>query len=301
MLTGEYCSGCPADEVCSPSTPEGLRFLGPRYLDDITFFPDETAKPIAVGGTQTITIEGVGDFKAEVDGPELEVVEVAPPRVTVRAKTIGAARLRIVDEYGLLYDRVSLAGYKVDRIETGPPLPIFEYSEKDLSPYALLRGKPAFLFVRLFSENIRVVDQSMFAEGTNTSTTPVWDVVTVEGGTSFKLHLGDGQRFTPSAPVVDAVDWIDQLDQGIGIKPTMIRPSETSAPLCFVALAEDRTTIVLGAEFRVEGPPSVRLKEYELPGNKCWVVLDAPVGPATLTVWAGDLGRDFTFEILPEN
>ncbi len=114
---GERMRGeCPADEVCSELTPDGLSFSTAYSLLDSTV---ETVGPVALGGRLSVSYSALtGELKevvATADGA-LELPDTGSTRV-LGAK-VGDGLLRIVDPTrDELYDRIRLEVLPIDRVE----------------------------------------------------------------------------------------------------------------------------------------------------------------------------------------
>lgn len=117
---------CPAGEVCSPQTPNGLQFVGASF-SDILFIAGPS--PTAIGGTQHVQLEydpvpGGGyipldlPFHADDDGGNgVKVETIQGSVVVVQGVASRSNYLRITDAAtGELFDRKTLAAAAIDSI-----------------------------------------------------------------------------------------------------------------------------------------------------------------------------------------
>ncbi len=108
---------CPAGNICSGDTPDGLDFVAPVIGEG--FFDDGEVKIIAAGGTETIHLEhtdgGVFElpYNAKVTGPAATVASSADGTLVLRGAATSstlAADLRITDPSdGALYDKIGVS------------------------------------------------------------------------------------------------------------------------------------------------------------------------------------------------
>lgn len=128
---------CPAGEVCSSQTPEGLQFIGASFSD--TMFLGGPS-PTAIGGTQRVQLEyhrTLWDtdipldvpFDAAVDsGSGVGVETIQGSVVVLRGVASGSDYLRITDPVtGELFDRKTVGAAAIDSISlvaaTGERIP----------------------------------------------------------------------------------------------------------------------------------------------------------------------------------
>src|SRR5207302_10422867 len=97
---------CPAGEVCSPDTPDGLQFVGPGVYGDLFLTGPGTT---VVGGTQAVTImeNSPGDIQRPFTlpytadgGAAVGIAGQSGSTVTLAGLASGTNELRIVDPGG---------------------------------------------------------------------------------------------------------------------------------------------------------------------------------------------------------
>lgn len=184
---------CPEGETCSSAAPEGLRFIG-LALGGVS---SERLPPTAVWGRQTILVDGPGVPSASVETTSawhLTLSELAPEEASfvVSAVSPGDTLVRVVDEDGLLLDRVSLRTAAIDTVDVA--------RLGDGGTASIVRGERTSLVVRLFDESgERIVDESLEITGEHV-TTVSWDSVEVllpadwDGGDELILTATAGDR-----------------------------------------------------------------------------------------------------------
>jgi len=210
---------CPAGEVCSSKTPNGLLFRGPRFADDFLAV-DRSVKTTAQGGAQTLSVleGGYGTpltlpFDASIDSGPLAVAGQVGNTVQLAASGGGSSMLRITDPAdGSLFDRVSvdarpIASVSVSAFHQETFLP------DDPAP-ALLTGAPVQLLARLRdSSGGRLVDEGLTLDVTGaTVARATWDTVNITAGSpgtlTFTLTAGDFPAMQGNIPVVDTIDQV---------------------------------------------------------------------------------------------
>jgi len=165
---------CPAGEICSPDTPNGLYFGGANLGDDV-FAPVVAPQRTAVGGRQTIHVfrdadaaqEFVG-FTALSSGAAFTVVASSGNTVGIEGAATGDAYLRLVDPANdELYDRISLGVAEPDdflivpnRLGTAGDKELFE-AKKPLVVYHATYSLQAFAFAIYDVGETRLVDESV--------------------------------------------------------------------------------------------------------------------------------------------
>jgi hypothetical protein len=208
---------CPAGEVCSSKTPDGLLFRGPRFADDFLAI-DQSVKTTARGGAQTLSVleGGYGTplalpFDASIDSGPMEVTGQIGNAVVLAADGQGSATLRITDpDDGTLFDRVAVGAEAIASTS------VIAYHQElflpdDPAP-ALLAGAPAQLLIRLRDAGgQRLVDQSLTLDVTGaTAQRASWDTVDVTAGApgtlDFALTAGDVAGVQGGIAVVDSID-----------------------------------------------------------------------------------------------
>ena len=210
---------CPAGEVCSSKTPDGLLFRGPRFGDDFLDI-DQSVKTTARGGTQTLSVleGGYGTplslpFDATIDGGPMAVTAQTGNAVVLAADGQGSATLRITDpDDGTLFDRVSVGAEAIASAS------VIAYHQEMFLPDdpapALITGAPVQLLVRLRAAGgQRLVDQSLSLDVTGaTAQRGSWDTVDVTAGApgtlGFALTAGDFAGLQGDIAVVDGIDQV---------------------------------------------------------------------------------------------
>ena len=266
---GERASSgaCPAGEVCSPLTPDGLYFLG-NELGDSPLMNDIAPSPIAVGGTGEITLyfhdPGPSTDLIELDlpyvadddgGAGFAVVTTSGPVVTLRGVSTGANYLRITEPgTGELYDRYRLAGAGIDTIElVGTELEVVSPTRPRL---AWATGAQT-LGVALTGEvdidgrtgPARLIDSSMELTLTGATRTS-WDTLRLPDAApgTYPLAVTAGDRPTLDLPVtiVAGADAIELIG-------TPVVPLGGAESVCFGAIAGGASVLGLAWRFDVDG------------------------------------------------
>jgi len=217
--TGE----CPAGEICSEATPDGLTFVGRMFFDE----PMLRLGPVLVGGTLDIglrTREGapLPDYVATSTGPALTVREgestFGPTNedgeplypvegyVTVRANRPGVSHVRISDATsGELFDRLEIEAVELDSVA----VVVAQEPERE----ALYAGCEEMIGVRLLADQsdvpVRGFDEGMTvsANGHPLVEEPLfWDCVVYDVGADeseveVEVQVA-GRTFRSTLPVV---------------------------------------------------------------------------------------------------
>ena len=284
---------CPAGETCSPNTPDGLHFGGaPTCSSTLSNAPLMTA----VGGTQTITISGLGTlpFEVAVDGDAFTAVPAVGTAVTITGVHDGSAELRILEPgTGQLYDRISLAAATAASAQ----LDVCGGWWFDEAPaHAIWAGTSSALQVRLVPAGGGVLaDQTMAIAMPPSATRYAWDSFTpaslAPGALAVGVTLTSGAALTATGDVVDHADTI-------GYAPTFgTPPSEgiavgASAIYAFSASAAGEA--INGVPFVATTDAPLSVGQYAVTGDA--IDVDAvAAGDGHLTVSAG--GAQSTFEI----
>jgi hypothetical protein len=215
--TGE----CPADEACSPLTPDGLHFIGPTLVGVL---PLAQPKVTAVDGTQLIRLYlGGGEeptdrpinlpFAAMTDnGDALAVDGTGPTTVTVSGVAPGADLLRITEaDNDLLYDRYEIDAAALDTIElvAGVFAPgAYERRDPALS-IGFYLGEVTLGIALSSASDVRLVDDSMTLDAPGMAMTrDEWDTFTFADlgvGTHSPTLTAAGRSGPIDIVVVDAV------------------------------------------------------------------------------------------------
>lgn len=200
--------GCPSDEVCSPATPNGLKFTG-RNLFDLA--------PVAVGGTQAISLEARGGhmlpaFEARIDDPS--VVSVRPTdtaEITIKGERAGTAMLRILDpaDGHTLLDRITVEAAEVVSTRLVPRDLFLQFAPADRG-WAFAAGEHEVLVLLADASHREVIDDSMRIEADGASTigpSAVRLEVPAEG-VELRITTG-GHTFTTPVAVAGPIDDVE--------------------------------------------------------------------------------------------
>jgi hypothetical protein len=208
---------CPQGEECT-GTPTYWFSIRGTSTSDMRW----ATLPTVVGGVQTFHLYRLSQpFEPfEVDTP-LEVIELAPPDLVIRAGEQGTAAIRVVEpDTELLYSRFEVEARRVGLVETAAPL---NGAFERIDPWALVAGVPGQVMVLLYSGNgaERLVDQRLDIAATEVGVSVqqlVWDraQITASAGGDARLSIaaGDGSVNEVVVPIVDAaaVDDIRVVD-----------------------------------------------------------------------------------------
>lgn len=303
--TGE----CPADEVCSDATPDGLIFEGTRVTG--TLLGGTDFAPVAVGGTMRVSIHAVGDrslpaFDAATSSIALAVEGIVGNTVEVRGVASGSGLLRVLERAGGgLLDRTTLTASPIDRAVTAPTgdLAIALATERRATVFAPGEHEVA---VHLLDASGRIViDEGMTIDAGVPSTIVTWDAITVtvpETGLDLAVDAGAGSSFTARVDVAGPIDDVELatwlMAEGDDGRPEVGR----GGSVCALALSAEAWVVSAA-------PPASRfaLGELELvseessPTTHCArIPASAAPGLAELTVEIGPASRTFPISILPD-
>lgn len=284
---------CPADEVCSDQTPDGLHFLGTELHDlPVGTGPFSTA----VGGTQfvDIMIKDQGDqlvpladrfpFAASIsDGDALTVQPggVGGSNVLVTGLAAGTDYLRITEPNSeLLMDRISLTAGSIERVDlVAPGLEVRDSG----AALAFLAGEIRFGLNLFGSGSARLIDTSLTASlGGSAATMLRFDVaqnLTASPGTTTVAIIAGGASFSKTIEVVAAIDIIapqsDTFEDVISVGD--------QGSVCFAAKAGTAVVAGLAWTFDVAGAATQGESVY----TNCAAITFNSEGTATVTASAG--------------
>lgn len=252
---------CPAGETCAPETPDGLLFEGAP----LGTWPVSTAHTIAAGGRQTFRITYPGGaafdlpFVAKVSAGGHRIVATGADRAVVAADTETTGYLRVLDDAGQLYDRLSIDSAPIAAI-TAAPSYAAAYPQIEPTRWAAFAGGEATVALRLTDRNgRRLVDEGLALRGPTPAARTGWDSFTLTTGPAgviaLSVEAGGGAAREVRVPVVDVVDEVTvpaRRQTGVG----------GDVDVCFTAwLRGDRgdssdDTLVIGAPrtYRITGP-----------------------------------------------
>ena len=277
---------CPAGEVCSSRTPNGLAFDGADF-SDLLFANGLQAT--ALGGRQGVTIyDGASGqamrlpFAATTQGA-LEVVAQATGSLDVIGRRAGTDLLRIVDPAtGELYDRVSMSVRPVDRVELRNE--VFGEIGLEDRPRALWAGGRASLVVALSArDGTRLVDEAMVVTASTGTRNTRWDSISfdvpADGEVTLDAAFGGGEAVSFALPVAAAADAVVALPLD---QPTIAVGG--MAEVCFRADAGERAILGAPWRFTVTGPATMPGSSL---GRNCALVKSTAVGTITITAEVG--------------
>lgn len=290
--------GCPADEVCSDLTPNGMHFTGVSLVGIPLLAEPKTT---AIGGTQTIELWKELDggqivpldlpFAAMADnGDAIEIVSAAPNAVVVGGIGAGADLLRITEaDSDLLYDRYEISAEALDRIMLVPStLETFD----DREAVAFYQGDFEIGLALLAASGTRLADDSLSLTVTGPQPTrSAWDTFAFsdQGPGTVSGTLTAAGRSGPFAlAVVDAVDQILPLSDSF---PDLITPG-SSGEVCFRATAGDAGNVIgLPWSFSATGPVTATIS---LSPN-CFALQVNAAGAFTVTATALGVSTSIEF------
>jgi hypothetical protein len=257
--TGE----CPAGEVCSPKTPNGLHFIGDALVDDVLL---SGPVPTAVGGTQNVKLEydrGNGSlvaldipFTADDDGGiGVTVDHITGAFVVVKGAGSRTNYLRILDaDDGTLFDRKQLTGAAVTTIQ----LVTADFERVPVGKNLAWATGRQNIGVALFGdvqtgsgpESQRLVDTSM-ALTLAGSERVEWDIVRLPNATvgTSALQVTAGDKPAANVDIVVA----DHADSLAALTPPTTIPANGSQEVCFMAQAQGRYLAGLVWTYDVDG------------------------------------------------
>ncbi len=302
--TGE----CPAGEICSPNTPNGLHFIGNTMADEL--FGGSGPGATAIGGTQEVALEMVRSdgvrvalampYQADDDGGlGVIVVTKAGSVVTVKGARSRSNYLRITDPAtGELYDRYTLTGAALTSMRlvgtsfemtpTGRPDLVFATGEQEIG--VALVGE---VQESSGSKLERLVDTSMVLDLPG-STRTSWDSIKIANALpgTYPLQVTAGDKPAAAMPitVVAGADAIAPLDA----QPTV--PANSSATVCFQATSNSRYIYGLVWTFTANGTTITKGKS-SLTRN-CTSVSSEGMTSGSIPVTASAGGKTLTINVL---
>lgn len=294
--------GCPVNEECSESTPDGLHFQGAWFAEGLL----PGLKVIAEGGTQTIrVVTGNSDsspgfalpFDARFDGSEVGVESVAGPSVVLTGKEAGFGKLRILEpDTEIIFDRVTIEVAPVTHVEIEPRSIFREsdvFGDGQQDSWALLEGGSIAVIVRLYNGETRLVDQSMTIEGGVLSGWDQTDVSASSGDVTLSVELGNDSRYDITVPVVSALDEIGFV--GDTWDPSMPAYVGDSSILCLSGANAGRP--VAGIEWDIAPNSELELNAFA----NCVDIRGLAEGEFPLVVSAGGLSTEYMITVLPRD
>ena len=289
--------GCPAGEVCSDTTPDGLLFGGASFGDE-SLFGDPGVKVTAVGGTQRIDVydNATGTalrarYDATVSDDALEILAAGGASVEVAGRAPGGASLELRDDGGLL-DRIWLTSAAIDEIALVVP-PHEGYRSDGTRPAVLWQGASIDLVVQLATAGgTRLVDETLRIDGAAPSR---WDTAAIDavpaGGVTLTVEAGDRPPVTLAMPATAAIDAVTGALIGDEAR------AGGSAIVCFEA--EDDGADVLGAPWELAATGPATLEGAWPFAPNCAVLALTAEGTVTVTGAAPGASATVTIDVLP--
>jgi hypothetical protein len=281
---------CPFEEECSDKTPDGLLFRGPTIGE--AFFDSNGVKTIAVGGTQRIAVSRAESGKrlpvhtATMEG---DVGTVTENQDVVQWAGRGPANgfLRIVDQDGLLLDRIALASSMIDSISIAQSL---SDSLNHQAGANILFASGGGGVIRLLDTagNI-LVDESMIISGSGVLQTG-WD--------SFSITAPTGPRqiriVSAGTEKAITINVVAPPDRVTNLWTTTELESTTQSFLCFSAFAGP-ASVHANWTFTVENGT---LGSTRLDG--CVMATAGQVGTMKVRAQAGTASHDLVLNVTPK-
>lgn len=302
--TGE----CPAGEVCSPNTPNGVHFIGNSLADQL--FGGLGPAATAIGGTQEVSLEYVRadgarialnlPYDADDDGGlGVTVVGHSGSIVTVKGARSRSNYLRITDPAtGELYDRYMLTGAALKSMRlVGTSFEVTPTNRPDLV-FATGEQEIGVALVGDVQESggttpERIVDTSMILDLPG-STRTSWDSIKIPSATVGTYPLvvtaGDKPAATMPIEVVAGADAIAPLDA----QPTV--PANSSASVCFEATSNGRYIYGLTWTFVTNGVTTVNGRDTL--SRNCISVSSAGKTSGSIPVTASAGGKTVAINVL---
>lgn len=298
---------CPAGEVCSPDTPNGLHFIGNPFADDL-FISGPSAT--AIGGTQEIALEyepynhGARraldlPYLADDDGGNgVVVLSQSGSVVTVGGMRSRTNYLRIVaPDTQELYDRYEIVGAAIETMrligvegESVPATRGIVWAAGDQKFGVALTGE-----VQDGSdvELQRIVDTSM-ALTLAGSERLGWDELRLPNATpgihALTVEAGDKPAAVIDVEVVAGADSVAV----IGGSPTVNPNSSTN--VCFEALSTNRYIYGLVWNYNVDGVASTKDKDDS--SRNCVTVSAQGMTSGSIPVAVAAGGRQLNVDVL---
>ncbi|MDB4957978.1 MAG: hypothetical protein JWO36_5547 [Myxococcales bacterium] len=292
---------CPAGEVCSAKTPNGLHFIGRSLADDVTL---SGPAPTAIGGTQDVTLQyDRGDgFLVALDLPYLVDDDGAGgvrfdgatgAVATITGIGSRANYLRVLDPAdNTLFDRKQLTGAALDTITLVDP----GFERIPVDAQLVWATGAQDVGVALFGQvqetsgpmSERLVDDTMTATLAGADRT-AWDTFhapnAVAGTVPVTVAAGDKPATTLDFTVVTSADALAAI-----APPTKIAPSGSQI-VCFQATNATRYVVGLTWSYNVDGVQSTRGAGTQT--RNC-IVADTTKTSGTVSVQASAGGQSAT-------
>ncbi|HUJ62506.1 MAG TPA: hypothetical protein VLX92_28590 [Kofleriaceae bacterium] len=295
---------CPAGEVCSPATPDGLYFVGRPIAGDIEL---SGPAPTAIGGTQAVELEwddggatvafGLPYAADDDGGIGVKVDHTSGAVVTLDGVGSRTNYLRITDPSdGSLYDRKEMTGAAIDHVELATT--DFETVPDGLQ-LAWVAG-PQQIGVALFGQvqedlgpvDERIVDDSMQLQldGAQPDSWDMLDLANAAPGSYTVSVVAGGASSTLDLEIVAGPDAVGAMDPPASIPP------QGEAELCFAATAGARYVAGLTWTYTVDGQQVVQSPSTYDP-NCLDVGTDKTSGSVVVTASAGGQQTSLTLPV----
>jgi hypothetical protein len=253
---------CPAGEVCSPETPDGLQFIGSSLVGSFV-----VGGPLAtaIGGTQEVELDlepaigvytpfGLSYTVDDQGGAGVRFDQQNGNIVTITGAGSFSNYLRILDpSTNELFDRKQLTGAQIDSISLVPDtldeipqgMPI-AFAAGDVTVGIALSGQ---VQTDAGPQEQRLVDTSLVAT-LDGSTRRAWDTMELPAAAAgtYSLAVTAGNMPQPSQLSIAVVDGADSI--------VALDPTPTIAPgddVCFAALSDQRFIAGLAWTFEING------------------------------------------------
>lgn len=300
-------SGCPADEVCSDATPDGLVFHGTPVSG--TLVGGTSIAPVALGGTQRIRIRTVGGgplptFDAQSSSSSVEIGDVVGDQIELLGVAPGTSTLRVLERPGGgLLDRTTVATARVDRAVVAATSDHLMALAPERRPTRFVPGTHALAVHLLDASGRIVVDESMTIDAGVPATTDRWDTISLDvpaDGLELSVSTG-GSTFAAPVELAGAIDDVE-LATWILVEDDAGRPEVSRGGfVCALALSEGAwvaTVVGTPSRFVLDG---AALEADATFGRHCAVVsADAPEGAAELTIEIGEASRTFAVQVVDD-
>jgi len=292
---------CPEGEICSSSTPEGLRFYGPLLGGTL----DNAAHPVAIGGSESIAFEDsrnssftLPPHRTVSSAPSIvEVLAASNGRAVLRGAAAGEARIRVLDTDERLLDRIAVSAQPLSSVSLAAPLLV-----RDDRPFAFVPGTQLVSVQLLSATGARLVDEGLVFGASSASYTVAsgtWDTVELEvpasGSATLELTTV-GRSFEVQVPVAGPIDDIEVSPIPVGLENLEPLRAMEGGTLCFDLLSGGAT--VVGADlvfaYRInDGPPDATQT------SPCVGLPRGIVGVVSIEVTAGGVTREFQAMVAP--
>jgi hypothetical protein len=283
---------------------------------------DDSLKPIAVGGVESIDLLGQLSHPivlgAEMVGDHLAIEAPRPTSlatpVVVGGVSEGEGVLKIEDssDHDALLDQITVKARAVTAIETGAPASDDYQDGGEAADLALWSGSAAFVGIRLLAgDRTRLVDTGLAPTSTAGGLSPEstrWDLIhlSATGAPRFgrvDLMLSDRTPLFFGYAVVtgiDDIEWVQTTWAHIAPEtpPSMPVSEDPTRTLCFRAIASGRT--VRGVQFSADTSGVPVPETFPASERNCFTIsrsLQRGATSSLLTVTAGGRSKAFAVAI----